>query len=138
MDQSGVGRWRQWGDRRPWAALSVAQGMADLPVIELSGLSEAAKRAYILADNKLALNAGWDEAMLALEVGELAALGANMRLAGFSDRELQALAAGQNAGLTDRMKRLKSQPSPLQSPATSGSAGSAAADRSRLSSSRGS
>jgi DNA modification methylase len=76
-------------------------GMVQVPVIELSGLSEAAKRAYILADNKLALNAGWDEAMLALEVGELAALGVDMTLAGFSDRELQALAAGQNAGLTD-------------------------------------
>jgi hypothetical protein len=42
--------------------------MVQVPVIELSGLSEAAKRAYILADNKLALNAGWDEAMLAVEV----------------------------------------------------------------------
>src|SRR3979490_41566 len=49
-------------------------GMVDVPVIELAGLSDAAKRAYILADNKLALNAGWDEAMLALEVGDLSAL----------------------------------------------------------------
>ena len=39
-------------------------GMADVPVIELSGMSEAQKRAYVLADNKLALNAGWDETML--------------------------------------------------------------------------
>lgn len=76
-------------------------GMVEVPVIELSGLSDAAKRAYILADNKLALNAGWDEAMLALEVGELAALGVDMTLAGFSDRELQALACSQNTGLTD-------------------------------------
>ena len=42
-------------------------GMATVPVIELAGLSEAEKRAYILADNKLALNAGWDTEMLALE-----------------------------------------------------------------------
>jgi hypothetical protein len=76
-------------------------GMVEVPVIELAGLSDAAKRAYILADNKLALNAGWDEAMLGLEVGELSALGVDMTLAGFSDRELQALAACQHAGLTD-------------------------------------
>jgi DNA modification methylase len=76
-------------------------GIVDVPVIELSGLSEAAKRAYILADNKLALNAGWDEAMLGLEVGELSALGVDMTLAGFTDRELQALAADQHSGLTD-------------------------------------
>jgi DNA modification methylase len=76
-------------------------GMVDIPVIELAGLSDEAKRAYILADNKLALNAGWDEAMLGLEVGELSALGVDMTLAGFSDRELQALAANQNPGLTD-------------------------------------
>jgi DNA modification methylase len=76
-------------------------GMVEVPVIELSGLSDAAKRAYILADNKLAMNAGWDEAMLGLEVGELSALGLDMTLAGFSDQELLALAANQNSGLTD-------------------------------------
>lgn len=76
-------------------------GMVEVPVIELAGLSDAAKRAYILADNKLALNAGWDEAMLGLEVGELSALGVDLTLAGFSDRELQALGAAQNPGLTD-------------------------------------
>jgi DNA modification methylase len=76
-------------------------GIVEVPVIELSGLSEPAKRAYILADNKLALNAGWDEAMLGLEAGELSALGVDMALVGFSDRELQALGANQNTGLTD-------------------------------------
>jgi DNA modification methylase len=75
--------------------------LAEVPVIELAGLSDAAKRAYILADNKLAMNAGWDEAMLGLEVGELSALGLDMTLAGFSDQELIALAANQNSGLTD-------------------------------------
>jgi DNA modification methylase len=75
--------------------------LAEVPVIELAGLSDAAKRAYILADNKLAMNAGWDETMLGLEVGELSALGLDMTLAGFSDRELTALAANQNSGLTD-------------------------------------
>jgi DNA modification methylase len=76
-------------------------GLDQIPVIELAGLSEAAKRAYILADNKLALNAGWDEALLALEVGELAALGVDLTMAGFSDRELQQLSANANCGLTD-------------------------------------
>src|ERR1700755_2448510 len=76
-------------------------GMVEAPVIELAGLSDAAKRVYILADNKLALNAGWDEAMLGLEVGELSDLGVDLNLAGFSDRELQALGANHNPGLTD-------------------------------------
>ena len=40
-------------------------GLVDVPVIELGGLSEAQKRAYVLADNKLALNAGWDQELLA-------------------------------------------------------------------------
>ena len=39
-------------------------GMATVPVIELAGLSEAQKRAYVIADNKLALNAGWDDELL--------------------------------------------------------------------------
>lgn len=76
-------------------------GIDRVPVIELAGLSDAARRAYILADNKLALNAGWDEAMLALEVADLSALGVDLSLAGFSDHELQALAAGGHEGLSD-------------------------------------
>src|SRR3569833_2190765 len=43
-------------------------GLEAVPVIELDGLSDAQKRAYVIADNKLALNAGWDDAMLAAEV----------------------------------------------------------------------
>jgi len=75
--------------------------LGSVPVIELSGLSEAEKRAYILADNKLALNAGWDDELLALEVGELASLGFDLALTGFSDEELAGLAAPKNLGLTD-------------------------------------
>ncbi len=44
-------------------------GMKTVPVIELAGMSEAQKRAYIIADNKLALNAGWDTELLGLELG---------------------------------------------------------------------
>ena len=46
-------------------------GMADVPVIELAGMSEAQRRAYVIADNKLALNAGWDRDVLSLELGDL-------------------------------------------------------------------
>ena len=45
-----------------------------MPVIELAGLSEPEKRAYLLADNKLALNAGWDDQLLALELQYLSDL----------------------------------------------------------------
>src|SRR5512145_500267 len=55
-------------------------GMATVPVIELAGLSETKKRAYILADNKIALNAGWDTEMLALEIGDLGELGFDLSL----------------------------------------------------------
>jgi hypothetical protein len=49
-------------------------GLKDVPVIVLSGLSDAEKRAFVLADNKIAANAGWDRRLLAEELGELAAL----------------------------------------------------------------
>ena len=54
-----------------------------MPVIELGHLSEAQKRAYILADNRLAEAAGWDRELLALEVGELADLGIDLGSLGF-------------------------------------------------------
>jgi DNA modification methylase len=66
-------------------------GLADVPVIELGSLSEAQKRAYVLADNNLALNAGWDDAMLAAEVADLVALGADMELSGFGAGEIDKL-----------------------------------------------
>lgn len=46
-------------------------GLREVPTIELSGMTDAQKRAYILADNKLALDAGWDEELLRLEFEEL-------------------------------------------------------------------
>ena len=66
-------------------------GMIEVPTIELSHLSPAQKKAYILADNKLALNAGWDDAMLAVEFAELEELGFDIELIGFSDEEIAAL-----------------------------------------------
>ena len=76
-------------------------GMKTVPVIELAGMSEAQKRAYIIADNKLALNAGWDNELLALELGELQGLGFDLSLTGFSDDELAGLLSVGTAGLTD-------------------------------------
>jgi len=76
--------------------------MTEVPCIELSSLSEIQKRAYILADNKLAMNAGWDGEMLRLELGELAAMGFDTLLTGFSDEELLGLNdGGIQPGLTD-------------------------------------
>ena len=63
-------------------------GMDTVPCIELSGLSDTQKRAYIIADNKLALNASWDDGLLALELGELKDIGFNLGLIGFSQAEL--------------------------------------------------
>ena len=73
-------------------------GLAEVPVVVLDHLSETQRRAYIIADNKLALNAGWDEAVLAAELRELERDGLDLALVGFSDDELQALlASGEEA-----------------------------------------
>ena len=71
-----------------------------IPVMVAAGWSEAQKRAYALADNKLALNAGWDEAMLTLEFTDLTEVGFDIGLLGFSDAEIAALGAS-STGLTD-------------------------------------
>jgi len=75
-------------------------GLVEVPCIALGHLSETQKRALIIADNKLALNAGWDDAMLALEIGELAESGFDLGLMGFSDAEISALSADKTEGLT--------------------------------------
>jgi hypothetical protein len=65
--------------------------MTEVPVMVAKGWSDAKKRAYVIADNKLAMNAGWDEQMLALELTELQGLGFGMELIGFSKDEIAAL-----------------------------------------------
>ena len=69
-------------------------------MVVLDHLSETQRRAYILADNKLAMNAGWDEKMLASELRELETDGADLALIGFSDEELARLSdeAGEAPG----------------------------------------
>lgn len=73
-------------------------GQSHVPVIELAHLTEAAKRAYVLADNKLALNAGWDEELLGAEVADLSALGIDLTFAGFSESEIGSLIDLNNSG----------------------------------------
>lgn len=63
-------------------------GMGTIPCIMLGHLTEAQKRGYILADNKIALNSGWDENMLSLELSELGALGFDLALTGFELSEV--------------------------------------------------
>jgi hypothetical protein len=65
--------------------------MTEVPVMVAKGWSDAKKRAYVIADNKLAMNAGWDEQMLAIELGELADLNFDLELTGFNKKELQLL-----------------------------------------------
>lgn len=63
-------------------------GMAEVPVIQLDGMTDTQKRAYIIADNKLALNAGWDDELLRLELEELNVEEFKMELLGFDANEL--------------------------------------------------
>jgi hypothetical protein len=79
-------------------------GLADVPCIRLAHLTAAQKRAYIIADNKLALNAGWDDTLLALELQELQALDYDLALTGFMGDEIDQLLAELDAtpeGQTD-------------------------------------
>lgn len=65
----------------------------EVPTITLSGLSEQQKKAYRLADNKLPLNAGWDDQLLKLELSDLLDSGFNIELTGFSHAEVDTLLA---------------------------------------------
>lgn len=68
-------------------------GLTEVPCIRLGHLSETQKRAYIIADNQLAMNASWDEAMLALELAALNSDGFDLELTGFEPGELERLLA---------------------------------------------
>src|SRR5690554_2417342 len=66
-------------------------GMESLPCIEASHLTDAQRKAYVIADNKLALNAGWDDELLRIELDELGELGFDLELTGFSLDEIEEL-----------------------------------------------
>lgn len=81
-----------------------ALALTEVPCIRLGYLTEAQRRAYVIADNKLAANAGWDEEMLALELRDLIAEGYDVGLTGFELKEIDALLADLDAtkdGKTD-------------------------------------
>src|SRR6202171_5791318 len=73
----------------------------DVPVMIASDWTDAQKRAYAIADNKLTLSGGWDEELLGLELGELEILGFDLDLIGFTESEREDLAAQFTEGLTD-------------------------------------
>ena len=66
-------------------------GLADVPTMTAAGWTGAQKRAYVIADNKLALNAGWDDGLLAAELMALRDLDFDLGATGFSEDELSAL-----------------------------------------------
>jgi len=98
------------GHGRLLAAKSI--GMAEVPTIELVGLTDAQKRALRLADNKIALGAGWDLDLLKVELAELSSLGLDMDLTvtGFSTGELDVLLAGNEDPDDDVIPPVPSEP----------------------------
>jgi ParB-like chromosome segregation protein Spo0J len=66
-------------------------GLAEVPVMVAVGWSEAARRAYVIADNKLALNAGWDDELLKIELAGLKEFDFDLALTGFSDDDISSL-----------------------------------------------
>ena len=78
-----------------------ALGWEEGPVIVARGWSEAQKRAYVIADNRIAENAGWDQALLGLEFGELDGMGFDLDVLGFSELERRVITARGTVGLID-------------------------------------
>ena len=78
-------------------------GMTEVPVIQLGHLTEAQRRALVIADNQIAVNAGWDETSLRIELQALQEVEFDLSLVGFDDEELARLLAAEEAtaGLTD-------------------------------------
>jgi ParB-like chromosome segregation protein Spo0J len=66
-------------------------GLAEVPTITLAGLTETQRRAYVIADNKLALNAGWDDKLLAVELSSLQEDGFDLNLTGFDGDSIEKL-----------------------------------------------
>lgn len=88
-----------------------------VPVVIASNWSEEKKRAYVIADNKLALNAGWDTELLALEIQELKATDFNLSILGFTDEELNNLIPiNVTEGLTDEDAVPEPPPEPITKP----------------------
>ena len=78
-----------------------AEGMTELPYVMLTGMTEAEKKAYILAVNRSALDAGWDEELLSVEMEALQDMGFDMSLTAFDEKELAALFQDDSDGEED-------------------------------------
>ena len=77
-------------------------GNAEVPVIELAHMTESQKKAYVIADNQLAMNAGWDTSILTLELADLKEAGFGLDILGFDPKELDSLLEPEQIdGLTD-------------------------------------
>jgi site-specific DNA-methyltransferase (adenine-specific) len=77
-------------------------GMTEVPVIELNGMTDTQKKAYIIADNQLALTSGWEIGLLSIELEELKTEGFNLDILGFDQKELDAILTPEIVeGLTD-------------------------------------
>jgi ParB-like chromosome segregation protein Spo0J len=83
-------------------------GMAEVPAVEASHLTDAQRRAYVIADNRLALDAGWDDEMLRVEFADLEAVGFDLELTGFELDEIEALEFGGEEDALDEMPELAS------------------------------
>ena len=73
------------------------EGITEVPCVFVDHLTEAQKKAYILADNRMALDAGWDEDLLRVELEALEEMGYDLGLTGFDDKELAALFPAEGA-----------------------------------------
>jgi DNA modification methylase len=78
-----------------------AEGYKEVPCVFVEDLSEAQKKAYIIADNRMALDAGWDEELLAVELEGLSDLGFDLSLTGFDEKELSNLFKSDEAEIED-------------------------------------
>jgi hypothetical protein len=93
-------------------------GMAEVPTIELTGLSHDERRAYALADNKLALNSSWDDQLLAAELLALEELDIGVTLTGFSDSDVDKIVGLARQQTCEALNDLDVVPSSLGEPVT--------------------
>ena len=88
-------------------------GLKEVPVVEISHLSEIEKRAYVLADNKVAENAGWDRQVLAAEIGDLAvvlpelSIDLDVSITGFSPGEIDSILHDHAADVRDPVDEIE-------------------------------